>query len=52
MIPLIEKCAKKYTNYIEDLVNNYSDHKMRALTGKYKIDIIGSCAFSIDINVY
>lgn len=47
MIPLIEKCAKKYTNYIEDLVNNYSDdHKVRALTGKYKIDTIGSFALT------
>nr|AJN91170.1 cytochrome P450 monooxygenase CYP6CV1 [Cnaphalocrocis medinalis] len=50
MIPLILKCSNSFTKYVDNLIENNVEHEIRSLTSKYTLEVIGSCAFGLDLN--
>lgn len=50
MFPLILQCADHLEQNIEKMVNQGEPIECRELTAKYTTDVIGICAFGIDIN--
>lgn len=53
MVPLMRQCVEQHMTYVKKIIdNNTTEHEMKALTSKYALDIIGSCAFGIDLKVY
>lgn len=50
MFPLILECADHLEQYLEKIVARGEPIECRELTAKYTTDVIGSCAFGIEIN--
>lgn len=50
MFSLISECADHLIEYMEKVVSKDEPVECRELTAKYTTDVIGSCAFGIDIN--
>jgi len=50
MFLLISKCADHLVNYTEELVNRNEPIECLELMAKYTTDVIGICAFGIEIN--
>ena len=50
MFPLILECADHLEQYLEKVVARGEPIECRELTAKYTTDVIGSCAFGIEIN--
>uniref|UniRef100_A0AAU7N4W7 unspecific monooxygenase n=1 Tax=Maruca vitrata TaxID=497515 RepID=A0AAU7N4W7_MARVT len=50
MIPLVLKCVNNFTKYVDSLVENNVEHEIKSLTSKYTLDVIGSCAFGLELN--
>ncbi|XP_036147431.1 uncharacterized protein LOC105832463 [Monomorium pharaonis] len=50
MLSLISECADHLVEYMEKLVSKGEPIECRELTAKYTTDVIGSCAFGIDMN--
>ncbi|XP_011551074.3 cytochrome P450 6B7 [Plutella xylostella] len=52
MMPLIDKCVGEYLEYVDGLVARGVDHEVRDLSSKYTLEVIGSCAFGVDMDVF
>ncbi|XP_014481247.1 PREDICTED: cytochrome P450 6A1-like [Dinoponera quadriceps] len=50
MFPLMLECSEHLEAYVGQLVNRNEPIECRELTAKYTTDVIGSCAFGIDMN--
>lgn len=50
MFSLMTECADKLDGYIEELVSKNESIECRELTAKYTTDVIGTCAFGIEMN--
>ncbi|KOC60364.1 Cytochrome P450 6a2 [Habropoda laboriosa] len=50
MFPLILECAEHLEQYLDKVVAKGEPIECRELTAKYTTDVIGSCAFGIEIN--
>lgn len=50
MFVLISKCADHLEQYIEKLANTDEPVECRDLTSKYTTNVIGACAFGVEIN--
>nr|XP_012223626.1 PREDICTED: probable cytochrome P450 6a14 [Linepithema humile] len=50
MFPLILECADHLEQNVKEMVNQEKLVECRELTAKYTTDVIGICAFGIDIN--
>lgn len=50
MFPLILECSKHLEQYLDKLVVKGEPIECRELTAKYTTDVIGSCAFGIEMN--
>lgn len=50
MFSLITQCADRFERYIEKLVSKNEPIECRELTAKYTTDVIGTCAFGIEMN--
>ncbi|XP_076241481.1 putative cytochrome P450 6a14 [Calliopsis andreniformis] len=50
MFPLIVECGNHLKKYLEIIVARNEPVDCRDLTAKYTTDVIGSCAFGIDMN--
>ncbi|KAL0110985.1 hypothetical protein PUN28_012780 [Cardiocondyla obscurior] len=50
MISLISECSDHLIQYMERAVNGNEPIECRELTAKYTTDVIGSCAFGINMN--
>ncbi|XP_011638498.1 probable cytochrome P450 6a14 [Pogonomyrmex barbatus] len=50
MFFLISECADHLVDYVEQLVSKNEIVECYALTSKYTTDVIGSCAFGIEMN--
>lgn len=50
MFPLILECSKHLGQYLDKLVAKDEPIECRELTAKYTTDVIGSCAFGIEMN--
>ncbi|XP_033314840.1 cytochrome P450 6a2-like [Bombus vancouverensis nearcticus] len=50
MFPLILECSKHLEQYLDNLVAKGEPIECRELTAKYTTDVIGSCAFGIEMN--
>ncbi|CAK9832945.1 Probable cytochrome P450 6a14 [Anthophora retusa] len=50
MFPLILECSDHLEQYLEKVVAKGEPVECRELTAKYTTDVIGSCAFGIEIN--
>lgn len=53
MVPVIRDCVERHMSYLDKIVDNdKTELEIKATASKYALDIIGSCAFGIDIEVY
>ncbi|XP_013192856.2 cytochrome P450 6B7 [Amyelois transitella] len=52
MIPLVEQCVENYIKYVEHLTENNINHEIRSLQSKYTLQVIGSCAFGLQLDTY
>jgi cytochrome P450 family 6 len=52
MTPVIQMCVNRFINYVDHLVENNIEHEIRSLTGKYTLEVIGLCAFGLDLNTF
>ncbi|XP_011253334.1 cytochrome P450 6A1 isoform X1 [Camponotus floridanus] len=50
MFSLITQCADRFERYIEKLASKNEPIECRELTAKYTTDVIGTCAFGIEMN--
>jgi len=50
MFSLISECADHLEQYIEKLVSKNEPIECREVTAKYTTDVIGTCAFGIEMN--
>ncbi|XP_024883867.1 cytochrome P450 6A1-like [Temnothorax curvispinosus] len=50
MFSLISECADNLVQYMEKVVSENKPVECRELTAKYTTDVIGSCAFGIEMN--
>ncbi|KAI4495561.1 hypothetical protein M0802_008573 [Mischocyttarus mexicanus] len=50
MFNLIVECADHYENYLEKVVEKGEPIDCREITAKFTTDVIGSCAFGIEMN--
>lgn len=50
MFPLILECSEHLEQYLDKLVAKEEPVECRELTAKYTTDVIGSCAFGIEMN--
>jgi len=50
MFSLISECADQLVQYMEKVTSSNEPVECRELTAKYTTDVIGSCAFGIEIN--
>lgn len=50
MFSLISECADHFEKYIEKLPNKKESVECRELMAKYTTDVIGTCAFGIEMN--
>ncbi|CAL1677690.1 unnamed protein product [Lasius platythorax] len=50
MFSLISQCADQFEQYIEKLTSKNEPIECRELTAKYTTDVIGTCAFGIEMN--
>jgi cytochrome P450 family 6 len=50
MFSLISKCADHLEHYVEKLADRNEAVECRELTAKYTTDVIGTCAFGIEMN--
>ncbi|XP_072756970.1 uncharacterized protein [Anoplolepis gracilipes] len=50
MFSLISECADNFVQYTEKLVSRNEPIECRELTAKYTTDVIGTCAFGIEMN--
>jgi len=50
MFSLISECAHHLEQYIEKLVSKNEPIECREVTAKYTTDVIGTCAFGIEMN--
>ncbi|KMQ92082.1 cytochrome p450 6a1 [Lasius niger] len=50
MFSLISQCAERLERYIEKLASKNEPIECRELTAKYTTDVIGTCAFGIEMN--
>jgi len=50
MFSLISECADLLVEYMEKIASRNEPVECRELIAKYTIDVIGSCAFGIEIN--
>ncbi|XP_076241058.1 uncharacterized protein LOC143183426 [Calliopsis andreniformis] len=50
MFPLIVECANQLEKYLEQVVEKNEPREVREIAAKYTIDVIGSCAFGINMN--
>lgn len=50
MVPLMQQCVDKFLKYVDYLVENNVEHEIRSLTSKYTLEVIGSCAFGLDLD--
>lgn len=50
MFSLITQCADRLERYIEKLAGKNEPIECRELTAKYTTDVIGTCAFGIEMN--
>nr|QZK27660.1 cytochrome P450 monooxygenase CYP6CV1 [Conogethes punctiferalis] len=50
MIPLMLNCVNSFTKYVDSLVENDVEHEIRSLVSKFTLEVIGSCAFGLDLN--
>lgn len=49
MFGLISECADHLVQYMENVVNSNEPVECRELTAKYTTDVVGSCAFGIEM---
>ncbi|KAJ0183252.1 hypothetical protein K1T71_001228 [Dendrolimus kikuchii] len=53
MVPLIRQCVENHMSYVKKIIDNdITENEMKALVSKYALDIVGSCAFGLDLKVY
>ncbi|KAL4713172.1 hypothetical protein ACJJTC_018817 [Scirpophaga incertulas] len=52
MVPVIQQCVQRFIEYVDHLVDNNIEHELKALTSKYTLEVIGSCAFGLDLNTF
>ncbi|KAL4713154.1 hypothetical protein ACJJTC_018799 [Scirpophaga incertulas] len=52
MTPVIQQCVQQFIEYVDHLVENNIEHELRALTSKYTLEVIGSCAFGLELNTF
>jgi len=50
MFSLISECADHLVQYMEKVASSNESVECRELTAKYTTDVIGSCAFGIEMN--
>lgn len=50
MFSLITQCADRFEQYVEKLASKNEPVECRELTAKYTTDVIGTCAFGIEMN--
>jgi len=50
MFSLISECADHFEQYVEKLADRDEAIECRELTAKYTTDVIGTCAFGIEMN--
>jgi len=50
MFSLISECADHLVQYMEKIASRNESVECRELTAKYTTDVIGSCAFGIEMN--
>ncbi|XP_020294470.1 probable cytochrome P450 6a17 [Pseudomyrmex gracilis] len=50
MFVLISKCADHLERHMEKLANTNEPVECRDLTSKYTVDVIGTCAFGVEMN--
>jgi len=50
MFSLISECADRLVQYMEEVASKNEPVECRELTAKYTTDVIGSCAFGIEMN--
>nr|ASX93978.1 cytochrome P450 CYP6CV6 [Zygaena filipendulae] len=49
MMPLLQKCVDEYVAYINKLVDSDTNHEIRSLKAKFTLEVIGSCAFGLNL---
>ncbi|XP_053604863.1 cytochrome P450 6B7-like [Plodia interpunctella] len=52
MIPLVEHCIDNYIHYVDTLIEKNIHHEIRSLKSKYTLQVIGSCAFGLQLNTF
>ncbi|XP_043265139.1 probable cytochrome P450 6a14 [Colletes gigas] len=52
MFPLIIECAKHLEEYLDKMIKNGELVECREMAAKYTTDVIGSCAFGIEMNAF
>ncbi|GBP56873.1 Cytochrome P450 6B7 [Eumeta japonica] len=52
MIPLVLRSVDKFLEYTDEIVEKNLDHEIRSLASKYTLDVIGSCAFGVDVDAF
>ncbi|GBP56881.1 Cytochrome P450 6B7 [Eumeta japonica] len=52
MIPLVLKSVHRLLEYTDEIVEKNVDHEIRSLASKYTLDVIGSCAFGVDVDAF
>lgn len=50
MFPLVIECSKDLEKYLDSVVETGKPVECRDLAGKFTTDVIGSCAFGINMN--
>lgn len=50
MFSLISECADRFVQYMEEVASTNKPVECRELTAKYTTDVIGTCAFGIEMN--
>ncbi|GBP56882.1 hypothetical protein EVAR_41631_1 [Eumeta japonica] len=52
MMPLVLRSVDKLLKYTDEIVEKNVDHEIRSLASKYTLDVIGSCAFGVDVDAF
>ncbi|XP_053982864.1 cytochrome P450 6A1-like [Hylaeus volcanicus] len=52
MFPLVVECANHLEEYLDKLAKNKEPVECRDLSGKFTTDVIGSCAFGIEMGAF
>ncbi|GBP95418.1 Cytochrome P450 6B2 [Eumeta japonica] len=52
MMPLVLKSLDRLMEYSDKIVEQNMEHEIRSLAAKYTLDVIGTCAFGVDMNAF